>query len=318
MSLNLWQRIKSGLSKTSTQITQNIKHALGVQVDDRVLDDLEDLLIQGDFGVHVAARLRGDLKKQYYGQSATVEQLKETLSTHIEVLLKGSQAEISLLHAPTVILMIGVNGAGKTTTIAKLTQKFHETGKKIEWVAADTFRSAATEQLLVWAKRLNIHTYTTKNGGDSAGLVFDAIAQATSKQTDILLIDTAGRLHNKDNLMDELAKIKRVMTKINIDLPHHAILVLDATTGQNMSSQLKAFDECIHLSGIIVTKLDGTAKAGGLVHLYETYKKQIYAIGVGETAQDLQTFSPKAYACGIMGLEVTHDTTISGNGSESI
>lgn len=303
MRLNIWNKFKAGFLKASDQLTNNIKHIVGIKVDARVLDNIEDMLIMNDFGVHTAGEMREYLKEKFYGQTAQEHVLKEALKDYIIKVMEGADAEIKTDNCPTVIMLIGVNGAGKTTTLAKLSQTWRKEQKKIEWVAGDTFRSAAREQLSVWSERLNILMHSTKDGGDSAGLAYDAYNQAISNKSDVLLIDTAGRLHNKENLMGELDKIKRVIQKINADAPHYTILVLDATTGQNMHMQLKTFNEKINISGIIVTKLDGTAKAGSLINLYQTYKKPIYAIGIGEKEDDLQPFSSDVFAHALLGLE---------------
>ena len=305
--MSFWQRLKSGLSKTSSSITHSIKALVGRKVDAALLDELEETLIMADFGVHVAAKLRTSLEKNKEAFNTDEFGLKHILADEINTLLEGASTnwafEGNITHKPHVLMFVGVNGSGKTTTMGKLTQKLKAQGSTIEWVAADTFRSAATEQLEIWAKRNDVMLHQRGSGADSAGLVYDALTHAKDSACDLLMIDTAGRLQNKDDLMQELEKIKRVMGKLDSTAPHTVILVLDATTGQNAYNQVEVFHKIIGLSGLVVTKLDGTAKGGIILGLWEKFKLPIYAIGVGESIDDLQPFNPRAFSYNLIGIE---------------
>ena len=300
--MSLWQKLKSGLSKTSQSLTQNITSVFSHRkLDAQTLDAFEDLLIEADMGVSTAAALRELLQKQRMHQEISEPEIKEWLATEITKILEPVAVPLAITHKPHVILMIGVNGVGKTTTIAKLSQEWTNEKRKVLWAAGDTFRSAAVEQLQVWGKRLNIEVCTTKPGGDAAGLAFDALKKATETGMDVLCIDTAGRLQNKKHLMEELTKMLRVLKKAEPLAPHTILLVLDATTGQNAVDQVKAFQEIIGIDGLIVTKLDGTAKGGVVVAIAQQFGIPIVALGVGEGADDLKPFSANDFSKALVG-----------------
>ena len=295
--MSIWQKLKSGLSKTSQSITQGITSVfLHRKLDEDTLDAFEEMLIAADLGVQTAAELRDLLKKQRMHQEISEPEIKEWLAAEITKILEPVVVPLRITNKPHVILMIGVNGAGKTTTIAKLSQQWIDEGKKVIWAAGDTFRSAAVEQLQVWGKRLGIDVCTTKPGGDAAGLAFDAYQKAIQSNADVLCIDTAGRLQNKKHLMDELEKIVRVLKKAESSAPHTVLLVLDATTGKNAIDQVRTFQELIGINGLVVTKLDGTAKGGVVVALSKQFSIPIVALGVGEGADDLKPFNAKDFS----------------------
>jgi fused signal recognition particle receptor len=299
--VSFWQKLKGGLSKTSQTLTQGITTVFThKKLDESTLDAFEDLLIQSDMGVKVAAELRDLLKKQRMHQEISEEEIKSWLSAEISKLLNPVAVPLTITQKPHVILMIGVNGAGKTTTIAKLSKQWIKDGKSVLWAAGDTFRAAAVEQLQVWGKRLNIEVCTTKPNGDAAGLAFDALKKAINDDADILCIDTAGRLQNKKHLMEELQKIVRVLKKTDTKAPHTVLLVLDATTGQNAVEQVKTFQEMIGINGLVVTKLDGTAKGGVVVALSKQFNIPIVALGVGEGADDLKPFTAEEFAAALV------------------
>ncbi|OJW47553.1 MAG: signal recognition particle-docking protein FtsY [Alphaproteobacteria bacterium 41-28] len=297
-------RLKDGLKKSSTRITEGITTLVTHRkLDDETLEELEELLITSDLGVSTAADLIQKLKKKKYNQNITTEEIRAAFAEEIEPLLapyalplipKGSSK-------PYVVLVLGVNGSGKTTTIGKLAKQWKDQGYQLSLVAGDTFRAAATEQLEVWAKRANVPLETAPDK-DAAGLVYDAFKRAKERNDDIVMIDTAGRLHNKAVLMEELKKIHRVIQKIDPAAPHATLLVLDATTGQNALTQVKVFQEAVNVSGLIVTKLDGTAKGGVLVAITQQFGLPVHAIGVGESIEDLHAFSAKDFAENLMGI----------------
>ena len=301
--MSFWQKLKGGLSKTSQSITQGITAVFThKKLDEATLDAFEDLLIQSDMGVKVAAEFRESLKKQRMHQEISEPEIKEWLAAEISKSLESVAVPLNITNdAPHVIMMIGVNGAGKTTTVAKLSQQWQIEGKSVLWAACDTFRSAAVEQLQVWGNRLGIDVCTTKPNGDAAGLAFDAYQRAKSKQVDILCIDTAGRLQNKKHLMEELEKIVRVLKKVDVNAPQTVLLVLDATTGQNAIEQVKTFQEMIGINGLVVTKLDGTARGGVVVALAKQFNIPIVALGVGESADDLKPFKAEDFAAALVG-----------------
>ncbi|MEI7493245.1 MAG: signal recognition particle-docking protein FtsY [Alphaproteobacteria bacterium] len=300
--MSIWQKLKSGLSKTSQSITQGITSVfLHRKLDEDTLDAFEEMLIAADLGVQTASELRDLLKKQRMHQEISEQEIKEWLAAEITKILVPVAVPLRITNKPHVILMIGVNGAGKTTTIAKLSQQWIGEGKKVIWAAGDTFRSAAVEQLQVWGKRLGIDVCITKPGGDAAGLAFDAYQKAIQSNTDVLCIDTAGRLQNKKHLMDELEKIVRVLKKAEPSAPHTVLLVLDATTGKNAIDQVKIFQELIGIDGLVVTKLDGTAKGGVVVALSKQFVIPIVALGVGEGADDLKPFNAQDFSKALVG-----------------
>lgn len=295
--MSFWQKLKSGLGKTSKNISDGITSIFThKKLDQQTLDLFEDLLIQTDMGVANAASLRAKLQTQRMHQEISEKEIKDWLADEITKILEPVASVIKINNKPEVILMIGVNGVGKTTTIAKLSNTWKQENKKILWAAGDTFRSAAVEQLQVWGERLGISVLTTKPGGDAAGLAFDALQKAKSENYDILCIDTAGRLQNKQHLMDELQKILKVMKKIDINVPHRVMLVVDATTGQNVIEQVKTFKQIVGVTDLVITKLDGTAKGGVVVALATQFQIPIVAVGVGESADDLKPFEASDFA----------------------
>ena len=301
----LWGRFKSGLSKTSTLLGGQLRDLLkNRKLDTETLDEFEDLLIQSDLGVTIAQQLRQTLSGQRLDQEITDEDIKTFLSDEIEKILEPVAVPLTLSKTgkTKVLLVAGVNGSGKTTTISKLAKKWSEEGLKVELAACDTFRAAAVEQLQIWGDRLSVPVYTAPNGADAAGLAFEAVTKANSNQADVLIIDTAGRLHNKEGLMNELQKIIRVIKKVDDTAPHHTLLVLDATTGQNAYNQVSTFRDMAGITGLIITKLDGTARGGVVVGLADRYNLPIHAIGVGESAEDLQPFVAHDFAKTLVGL----------------
>ncbi len=295
-------RLKEGLKKSSSRLTTGITTLLTHRkLDDEMLEELEDLLITSDIGVATARDLIQKLKKKRFNQDITVEEVKADFAEEIEALLAPYARPLvpEGPHKPFVILVLGVNGAGKTTTIGKLAYQWKHHGHQLSLVAGDTFRAAATEQLEIWANRAGVplEKATTQ---DASGLIFEVLQKAQARQDDIVLIDTAGRLHNKSELMEELKKMRRVIQKIDPTAPHATILVLDATTGQNALTQAKVFQEAVDVSGLIVTKLDGTAKGGVLISIAQQTGLPLHAIGVGEAIEDLHPFVAKEFAEGLL------------------
>jgi fused signal recognition particle receptor len=294
-----FSRLKAGLTKTSAKLTEGI---VGVftkrKLDGETLEELEDLLIQADLGVETAGRITQALAKGRFDKTVSTEEVRAVLAAEVErVLVPVAQPlVIQQGRKPHVILMVGVNGTGKTTTIGKLANQYVADGRKVIMAAGDTFRAAAIEQLKVWGERTGVPVVARAVGADSAGLAFDALKQAQEQQADVLLIDTAGRLQNKSVLMEELEKVIRVIRKIDPTAPHNVILVLDATTGQNAVSQVDVFCERAGVTGLIMTKLDGTARGGILVAIAAKTGLPVHAIGVGEGIDDLQPFSAREFA----------------------
>jgi fused signal recognition particle receptor len=302
-SPSLWQRLKQGLQKTTIQVEGSLRDLFqNHKVDAQTLDSLEDALIQADMGVKTAQSLRQSLEKLRKDQPLGFDDVQNFLAEEIEKILIHCEKPLQTSTVPHVILVIGVNGSGKTTTIGKLARWFLDQGKTVEVAACDTFRAAAVEQLKVWAERAGVPIHTTTPNGDAAGLAYEALSKAKNNGTQVLMVDTAGRLHNKDNLMDELKKIIRVIQKIDPTSPHETLLVLDATTGQNAHQQLNVFKKEAHVTGLILTKLDGTAKGGVVVALAEQHKLPIYALGMGEKTEDLYPFSAAVFAKNLVGL----------------
>jgi fused signal recognition particle receptor len=298
------KKLLGGFKKTSDRLTDNLKGLVTKsKLDDDALDSIEEALIVSDLGPKMAARIRGKLSDSRYERGIDEAGVRKVLADEIaSVLVPVAQPlEIDAFPRPQVILVIGVNGSGKTTTIAKLAHSFIEQDYGVMLAAGDTFRAAAIGQLKVWADRLGIPIMAGAEGGDAAGIVFDAVKEATAKGIDVLIVDTAGRLQNKSELMDELAKIKRVLGRINPASPHNIVLVLDATTGQNALSQIEVFKDVAGVTGLVMTKLDGTARGGVLVAAAEQFGLPIHAIGVGETIGDLRPFDGKELAQIIAG-----------------
>ena len=272
-------------------------------LDDEMLEDLEDMLVQADLGVETALRVTANIAEGRMGRPVSATELKELLAAELARIMEPVARPLPLYpKKPQVVLVVGVNGSGKTTTIAKLAHLFQEQDYAVMLAAGDTFRAAAIGQLGVWAERLGIPIVKGPEGGDPASVVFDAVKSATDQGIDALIVDTAGRLQNKRELMDELAKIRRVLGRLNPEAPHDVVLVLDATNGQNALSQIEIFKEVAGVSGLIMTKLDGTARGGVLVQAAEQYGLPIHAIGVGEKIDDLRPFDPDLVARVIAGV----------------
>lgn len=303
--MSLFRRLKSGLTRSSQKLSQNIGSIFtGKRISAQMLTELEDALISADLGLSASSEIIEILGKQKMNAEMNEEELRENLASIIADRLAPLCQPLDITStSPFVILMTGVNGAGKTTTIGKLAQKYLAEGKSVMLAAGDTFRAAAIEQLQIWGQRTNVPVITTKPGGDAAGLAFDALTQARAQQTDILIIDTAGRLQSNENLMAELEKIIRVLQKIDPTAPHASLLVLDATTGQNAVSQAEIFQKSAATTGLIMTKLDGTARGGVLVAIADKLDLPIHFIGVGEQAEDLQSFNAGQFAQALVGLD---------------
>ena len=294
-----FQRLKEGLTKTSSKLSEGITGLFTKRkLDSATLDELEDLLIQADLGVETSMRITEALSKGRYEKGMSAEDVKAVLAAEVERVL-GPVAKplvIDPANRPHVVLVVGVNGTGKTTTIGKLAEQFRRQGKSVTIAAGDTFRAAAIEQLKVWGERTGAPVIARPVGSDASGLAFDALKDAKARNSDILLIDTAGRLQNKQVLMDELEKVIRVLKKLDPTAPHDTLLVLDATTGQNALSQVEVFREKAGVSGLVMTKLDGTARGGILVAISAKHGLPVHAIGVGETVEDLQPFDAGEFA----------------------
>ena len=303
--LSWFQKLKLGLSQTSSQLTSRISSLFTKRkLDEDTLDELEDLLIQSDLGVETAMRITGALSAERYGKDVSGEDVALIMASEVKKVLEpvAKPLELDLSHKPHVILVVGVNGTGKTTTIGKLAAKLSGSGLKVMLAAGDTFRAAAIEQLKIWADRTGSEFIGTKLGADAAGLAYDAFEQAKAKKCDVLIIDTAGRLQNKAELMDELAKIKRVLAKLDPDAPHTVLQTLDATTGQNAMNQVEIFRNVAGVSGLVMTKLDGTARGGILVAIAAKHKLPVFFIGVGEGIDDLEPFEAEDFAKAIAGV----------------
>ncbi len=305
-SANNWtERLLGGFRKTSERLTENLAGIVSTtKLDEAQLDDLEDALILSDLGPRAALRIRARLAEERFERGVDEAGIREAVAAEIAAILRpvAKPLEIIAFPRPQVILVIGVNGSGKTTTIAKLAHLFQEQDYGVMLAAGDTFRAAAIGQLAIWAERLGVPIIRGPEGGDPASVVFDGVRAATEKGIDALIVDTAGRLHNKRELMDELGKIRRVLGRLNPAAPHDVVLVLDATNGQNALQQIEIFKEVAGVTGIIMTKLDGTARGGVLVAAAEQYGLPIHAIGVGEKIDDLRPFDPDLVARVIAGV----------------
>ncbi len=300
-----WRRLRDGLSRTSSALTTGISDLFTKRkLDAATLEDLEDILIQADLGLATSARIAKAVGEGRYDKQIEPEEVKAILAREVEAILTpvAIPLVIDATKKPFVILMVGVNGSGKTTTIGKLAAKFRAEGKSVMLAAGDTFRAAAIEQLKVWGERTGAHVVAGQQGADAAGLAFEALQKARAGGVDVLLIDTAGRLQNKTGLMDELAKVVRVIRKLDSETPHAALLVLDATVGQNAVSQVEAFRETAGVTGLVMTKLDGTARGGILVALAAQFGLPVHFIGVGESVDDLEPFSARDFARAVAGL----------------
>jgi fused signal recognition particle receptor len=298
---SIFKKMKEGLSKTRKGITGRIDELLRYyrEIDDDFFDDLEETLIISDIGYETSNKIIEDLRKRVKDEKiGDVDQIKAILKENISQILEKDSKGLDL-PSPTVILVVGVNGVGKTTTIGKLANILRSNGKKVLLAAADTFRAAAAEQLEIWANRAGVDIVRHNEGSDPAAVVYDAIQAAKSRDRDVLICDTAGRLHNKKNLMNELEKIKRVIDREMPEAHREVLLILDATTGQNAISQASMFKDTVGITGIVLTKLDGTAKGGVVIAIKSQLDIPIYYIGVGEQMDDLQPFDPQAFAEGL-------------------
>jgi len=299
-------RIKAGLSRSSSRLTQGIGDLFTKRkLDDAALEELEELLIGADLGIATAAKVTARLAKSRFNQEITPEEIKQALAEEITTILEPVARPLAPnpAHKPHVVLMVGVNGSGKTTTIGKLAKYYRGQGLSVTMVAADTFRAAAVEQLKVWGERTGCPVVAGAPGADAAGLAFDALKAAHERGDDLLLIDTAGRLQNKAGLMAELEKMVRVLKKQDPSAPHDVLLVLDSTVGQNAHAQVEIFKDIAQVSGLVMTKRDGTARGGVVVALAEKFGLPVHAIGVGEGADDLRPFEAAAFARSLVGLD---------------
>jgi fused signal recognition particle receptor len=304
--MNWFKRLKEGLGKSSAKLSGGITALFTKRkLDDATLEELEELLITADLGAATAAKLTAHLAKNRFGKDISPDEIKTELAAQISAILApvARPLRIDPNHKPHIVLVVGVNGSGKTTTIGKLAHNYRQQGLKVALAAGDTFRAGAIEQLRIWGQRAGCMVYTAGEGSDAAALAFDAVQKSRAAGDDVLLIDTAGRLQNKDNLMQELEKIRRVIRKIDQTAPHDCVLVLDATTGQAAHNQVEVFRTVTEVTGLVVTKLDGTARGGVVVALAERFGLPVHAVGVGEQADDLQPFNPEEFALNLVGVE---------------
>lgn len=305
MALGFFSRLKEGLTRSTQKLTEGITAVFRKRkLDDAALEELEELLISADLGTEVARRVVGNFRRTRFGNEVTDEEIKQALAEEIASILTPVAHPLRLDPAkqPHVVLVVGVNGTGKTTTIGKLAESYRAQGVRPMLVAGDTFRAAAVEQLQIWGERVGAPVIAGGANADAAGLAFNALTRAKAEGVDVLLIDTAGRLHNKSVLMDELRKIIRVLRKQDETAPHSVLLVLDATTGQNAVQQVRVFKEMVDVTGLVVTKLDGSARGGIVVALAETFGLPVHAVGVGEKAGDLRPFDAGDFARGLVGM----------------
>jgi fused signal recognition particle receptor len=299
-------RLRAGLSRSSSRLGDGISSIVtGRRLDDDAIQEIEELLIGADLGVETAARLGANLAKTRFGRKVSPVEIREALADDIAGILDPVARPFEIDHGgkPHVLLVCGVNGVGKTTTIGKLAKIHVDVGESVILAAGDTFRAAGVRQLELWGERAGCPVVSRPTGADAAGLAYDALVEARERGADLLIVDTAGRLQNRTDLMEELRKIIRVLKKIDETAPHDCFLVLDATTGQNAHSQVQTFRDLTDVTGLIVTKLDGTAKGGVLVALAERFGLPVHAVGVGEGAEDLRPFEARAFARGLMGLD---------------
>lgn len=310
------QKLKQGLSKSSQKVSESLKSLTSLsslmgatKLDAASLEEVEDALIGADLGTKSAARLADAMRKHKFDGPVTSDSLAAALADAIAEILHPVATPLvpDPVHRPHVLLLVGVNGSGKTTTAGKLAQQWHQQGKTVMLAAGDTFRAAAIEQLQIWGDRTGTQVIAGDQGGDAAALAYAALEKGQKEQADILIIDTAGRLQNRTELMDELAKIVRVIRKLDASAPHDSVIVLDGTVGQNALSQVKAFQQAADVSGLIVTKLDGSAKGGVVVALAEEFGLPVHAVGVGEGADDLQPFDAQEFANALTGVTGRQD-----------
>ena len=310
MALNWFKKLKSGLSKSASKVEGAIASITGKKtLDQETLDDIEEQLILADLGIDVASRITKKIKDQKFDlkDNKEINKLDVTnmLASEIEKILIPSEKNLydDIVSSPHVLFLVGVNGSGKTTTAGKIAEQFRLQNKSVILAASDTFRAAAVEQLKTWGARVGAEVIFGIDGGDSAAVAYKAFQIAKDKGVDIVIIDTAGRLQNKKDLMEELTKTCRVLSKLDVNAPHQKVVVLDGTVGQNAHSQLKNFDEAIGLTGMIITKLDGSAKGGVVVSLAEKFNIPIHAVGVGEGVDDLQSFEASSFSKALVGLD---------------
>ena len=308
-----WRRLKEGLARSSSTISRGIVEVFTKRkLDTAMLDELEDILIQADLGVATAMRIREAVGKGRYDKQIEPDEVKAILASEVEKVLLpvAKPLVVDPAQKPFVILVVGVNGSGKTTTIGKLAGQFAAEGKSVMLAAGDTFRAAAIQQLEIWGERIGAKVISRPQGADAAGLAFDAITQAQAEGVDVLMMDTAGRLQNRKELMAELEKVVRVMKKVDAGAPHAVLLVLDATVGQNAMSQVEIFGKVAGVTGLVMTKLDGTARGGILVAIAEKFALPVHFIGVGEGRDDLEPFEARDFAHAIAGID--RDTAETG------
>jgi fused signal recognition particle receptor len=299
------KKLTSGLSKTSARVTSSLSSLLGrSSIDASSIEEVEDALISADLGTAAAARLAERVRRHKFDGEVTAQALAGALADGITEILEPVAAPLvpQAGNRPHVVLLVGVNGSGKTTTAGKLAQQWRQEGKSVMLAAGDTFRAAAIEQLQIWGERTGTEVISGAQGGDAAALAYQALEKARAQGTDVLIIDTAGRLQNRTELMDELAKIVRVIRKLDGNAPHDSVIVLDGTVGQNALSQVSAFQAIADVSGLIVTKLDGSAKGGVVIALAEKFQLPVHAVGVGEGADDLQPFEARDFANALAGV----------------
>ena len=304
--LSWWRRLASGLKRTSSSLGTAVADLVTKRkLDAAMLEDIEDVLLRADLGTAVAARISAAVGVGRYDKSISADDVKAVVASEVEKVLTPVARPLLIddNHKPFVILVVGVNGSGKTTTIGKLAAKLAAEGRKVMLAAGDTFRAAAIEQLKIWGERTNSPVIAGAQGSDSASLAFTALTAAREQSRDVLLIDTAGRLQNKSELMNELEKVVRVIRKVDASAPHAVLLVLDATVGQNALSQVEAFHRTAGVTGLVMTKLDGTARGGILVALAEKHRLPVHFIGVGEGVDDLAPFAARDFAKAIAGIE---------------
>ena len=302
-----FSRLKAGLARSTAKLTDSVTAVFTKRkLDEAALEELEETLIAADLGVAASSRIVEGFRRTRFGKEVTDEEVKATLADEIAAILAPVAQPLLLdtARAPHVVLVVGVNGTGKTTTIAKLGKQYRDQGLQTGFVAGDTFRAAAVEQLQVWADRTGARFFPPATAGaDAAGLAFDALTTARAEGLDVLLVDTAGRLHNKSALMEELRKVIRIIRRVDATAPHSVLLVLDATTGQNAVQQVKVFKEMVDVTGLAVTKLDGSAKGGIVVALAQDFGLPVHVVGVGEKAEDLRPFAARDFARGLLGLD---------------
>src|SRR4051794_38667283 len=304
--LSWWRRLSGGLKRTSSSLGSAVAELVTKRKLDRaMLDDIEDVLLRADLGTEVAGRIADAVGKGRYDKMISADDVKTVVATEVEKVLSpvARPLAIDAEQKPFVILVVGVNGSGKTTTIGKLAARFSAEGRKVMLAAGDTFRAAAIEQLKIWGERTRSPVISAAQGSDSASLAFNALTAAKEQKLDVLLVDTAGRLQNKAELMNELEKVVRVIKKVDASAPHAVLLVLDATVGQNALSQVEAFHRAAGVPGLVMTKLDGTARGGILVALAEKHRLPVHFVGVGEGVDDLAPFTARDFAQAIAGIE---------------